>query len=370
MLWGLGLCLLLSACALPQSTKPVIKIGLVAPFEGRYRSLGYEVLYAVKWAVRQRNQAGGVAGYMVELVALDDGDDPATSAFQAYEFDVDADVMGVVGPFSEATISAAAPIYGQLGLAMVTPATCGPVEPEGVFCLGADVEVLARALVDRLPPGAQVTLLQVGEGSLGDRLRPAAQHTFVGPWEEKALVRTLAGATPNPPIPQPPNHPTTQPPNSLYLYDGDVLSVATLLIEMRANGVDAPLWGGPSLARTQLPQIAGEAAAGACYAITAPLYADLSTESAFAAGYRELGGTSPGPWAALAYDATYLLLDALEKAIQADGEPSRQGVIAQLGNVRGPEGQLLFAQGRRRQPETTFSCYGPGEGYPGHVSTR
>ena len=101
----------------------MIKIGLVAPFEGRYRSLGYEVLYAVKWAVRQRNQAGGVAGYMVELVALDDGDDPASSAFQARKFDVDADVMGVVGPFSEATVAAAAPVYHELGLAMVFTGT-------------------------------------------------------------------------------------------------------------------------------------------------------------------------------------------------------------------------------------------------------
>jgi ABC-type branched-subunit amino acid transport system substrate-binding protein len=35
---------------------PTVKIGLVAPFEGEYRSTGYEVLFAVKLALQQRNQ--------------------------------------------------------------------------------------------------------------------------------------------------------------------------------------------------------------------------------------------------------------------------------------------------------------------------
>ena len=71
--------LVVSGCYLqfPGSTDPLIKIGLVAPFEGQFRSRGYEVLYAVKLAIRECNESGGVGGYRVELVALDDGGDPA-----------------------------------------------------------------------------------------------------------------------------------------------------------------------------------------------------------------------------------------------------------------------------------------------------
>ncbi len=70
-------CLLLSSCAFPGSVKPTVKIGLSAPFEGLYRDLGYEVLYATRLAVRERNAAGGVAGrYLVELVALNDFNEP------------------------------------------------------------------------------------------------------------------------------------------------------------------------------------------------------------------------------------------------------------------------------------------------------
>ena len=58
---SLSLCrsipLSLSACA---STQPVIKIGLVAPFEGRFRAIGYEAVYAARLAIREINARGGV----------------------------------------------------------------------------------------------------------------------------------------------------------------------------------------------------------------------------------------------------------------------------------------------------------------------
>ena len=55
-------CICLAGCAalggnlVLRNTRPVVKIGLVAPFEGRYRALGYEVLYAVKWAIGEQGQ--------------------------------------------------------------------------------------------------------------------------------------------------------------------------------------------------------------------------------------------------------------------------------------------------------------------------
>ncbi len=64
----------LSACA--ASTQPVVKIGLVAPFEGRYRPIGYEAIYAARLAIREINARGGINGHRIELVALDDRGEP------------------------------------------------------------------------------------------------------------------------------------------------------------------------------------------------------------------------------------------------------------------------------------------------------
>jgi branched-chain amino acid transport system substrate-binding protein len=355
---GIGLiaCLLLGGCgAGPDcgrvaraldlcSTLPVIKVGLVAPFEGRYRTLGYEVLYAVKLAVRDRNAAGGVAGYMVELVALDDGEDPESRRFLAHKFAVDERVMGVIGPFSEDSLYAAAPAYQQVGLPLITPVTCPPPgtnlsgEP---FCLGASAELLADTLARATPTDARVVVLESGEGPSW------VDHLPGSGWEKRALDAWRAA------------------PADVYLYEGDVLSAAEFLIEMRDSGANVPLLGGPRLARTQLSQIAGEAVKGACHALTVPLYADQSPF--FVQGYQELAGGTPGPWAALAYDASLLLLDALQRDIETSGEPTREGVEAALAQVRGPDGELVFENRQRRQAEVTLRCYEAGDTYPGSI---
>jgi ABC-type branched-subunit amino acid transport system substrate-binding protein len=153
-------------------------------------------------------------------------------------------------------------------------------------------------------------------------------------------------------------------PADAYLYEGDVLSAAELLIEMREAGVRAPLLGGPMLARSQLPQIASDAVRGACHAVTAPAYVERAPS--FDEDVRQLGGV-PGPWALLAYDATNLLLDALRQEIESAGGPSRDGVAAALEQLRGPDGQLVFEGRRRRQAEVSLYCYQAGDSYPGTV---
>lgn len=114
--------LTLAACRFPGSVKPTVKVGLSAPFEGLHRDLGYEALYAVRLAVRQRNDAGGVGGrYLVELVALNDFDEPEEAIVQARKMAVDSGVLGVLGGWSPTTAGAAAAEYERLGLPYLSP---------------------------------------------------------------------------------------------------------------------------------------------------------------------------------------------------------------------------------------------------------
>jgi ABC-type branched-subunit amino acid transport system substrate-binding protein len=55
-----------TGCAV-QTTPSVIRIGLLAPFEGRYREIGYDLLYAARLALRDAGQAH------LELFPIDDG---------------------------------------------------------------------------------------------------------------------------------------------------------------------------------------------------------------------------------------------------------------------------------------------------------
>lgn len=97
----LMLLFLSAACALPWNAAPVIKLGVIAPFEGAGRPLGYAVLPAIKSLVADANASGELAGYRVAVVALDDSLDPTMAAQQARALALDPDVIAVIGPFSE-----------------------------------------------------------------------------------------------------------------------------------------------------------------------------------------------------------------------------------------------------------------------------
>jgi ABC-type branched-subunit amino acid transport system substrate-binding protein len=115
-------CLPLASCSFPGSVKPTVKIGLVAPFEGLYRELGYEALYAVRLAVRQRNEVGGVGGsHLIELVALNDFNESGEAVVQARKMAVDAGVLGMLGGWSPETAHSAGAECDRLGLAFLAP---------------------------------------------------------------------------------------------------------------------------------------------------------------------------------------------------------------------------------------------------------
>ena len=124
-------------------TRPVIKIVLVAPFEGRYRDVGYEVIYAVRLAVREANAAGGVAGFSVELTALDDSGDPASAAEQARKLGTDPQIAGVIGDWLDATTLNAAPLYAAEHIPFL--ATAATALPSESFRLWLTADALRHA---------------------------------------------------------------------------------------------------------------------------------------------------------------------------------------------------------------------------------
>ncbi|GEM_PF-1297891 len=107
----------LSACT--ASTQPVVKIGLVAPFEGRYRPIGYEAIYAARLAIREINAQGGIHGQRIELVALDDRGEPDKAIEAARQLVLDPQVVAVIGHLRPASTDAALKIYCEAGLPVI-----------------------------------------------------------------------------------------------------------------------------------------------------------------------------------------------------------------------------------------------------------
>ncbi len=257
----------LSAC-LPVS-RPLIKIGLVAPFEGRYRDIGYEVIYAVRLAVREANAAGGAGGYSLALMAYDDAGDADQAMEQAAKIATDPDVLGVIGHWRVATTAVAAPAYAAAGLPLLAPnpGSAAADLPEATYRLGLPAATERAAL----PPGA----LQC-------------------------------------PAPC------------------DDLDDLTWLLATRADDPESALFGPPLWGEPQFAALAGPAAEGAYFITAAPFPAD-SADPAFAERYAALSnGVVPRSNAVLAYDAARLLIQAIAASADDQITPSRASVQAAL----------------------------------------
>lgn len=113
------LCLFLVTGCIP-TTPRIIKIGLVAPFEGRFREIGVDVIPAARLAIREWAIQGGSSRISLELVAYDDAGDVESAVEQARKLAADPDVVIVIGHWLDETTQSALPVYQEAGLIVVT----------------------------------------------------------------------------------------------------------------------------------------------------------------------------------------------------------------------------------------------------------
>ena len=159
VLAALLLGLILSACG--PRVPEVVKIGVVAPFEGEHREIGYDVIPAVRLATREW-AAQHPGGPMFEVIAYDDGGSPENAVIAARRLAADPDVAVVIGHWRDETTRAALPVYAAAGLPLVTWASADTSGAGEVLNLAPSETVLAEAaagwLEDYGPPGARVDL--------------------------------------------------------------------------------------------------------------------------------------------------------------------------------------------------------------------
>jgi len=118
-----------------------------------------------------------------------------------------------------------------------------------------------------------------------------------------------------------------------------------ILKQLREAGIDAVALSGDGLDDLSVAQIAG-AASNNTYFSTHVNYADPSTDS-FIAAYKAKYNEDPqNAFAALAYDAVYLLKYAVEKYANGDYSPqSIRNAIAQVTDFEGLTGVISYANG-------------------------
>jgi hypothetical protein len=117
------------ACAVDKGL-PVSKIALLAPFEGRYREVGYNAYYAARLALQD-------AGHLeVDLLAVDDGGTVDSSITRAHALRQDPDVKVVLALGYAATDEQVQRAFGNLPVLVIGNWSARPIN-ETVFILSS-----------------------------------------------------------------------------------------------------------------------------------------------------------------------------------------------------------------------------------------
>lgn len=299
---------MLAACEMPGDAAPILKIGLVAPFEGLGRPLGYALLPAVQVAIDEANAAGAFGRYRVALVSLNDNDDPATAAQQVRALALDPAVLAVLGPWSSETVAATVPGLATAGLpALAGAPAVGMTGGQRSLCPtpAAVADMMVTRALELNGGGSDASRLGLlGSGNaLATGLRQAAgQHPGV------ILADPGAG-------------------RATLLFAGNAAEAADEMAIQRAGGWQGRTVGGPDLARSWF---IGRAGAGSEGSLAVVCTEATPLPEGFAARYRAAGGSVAGPEAVLAYGGARVVLAAVASDIRSHGRPTRAGAAAAL----------------------------------------
>ncbi|ALM83036.1 branched-chain amino acid ABC transporter substrate-binding protein [Bordetella sp. N] len=155
--------LAISGAATAQET---LRIAVVGPTTGPVTQYGDMVREGVTTAVEQINAGGGVLGKQLEIVNVDDGCEPKQGPVAANRV-VNEKIHFVVGPVCSGASIAAASIYNDEGVVMVTPSATAPALTDRknytfIFrTIGRDDQqgpAAARYIIDKLKPSKVAVL--------------------------------------------------------------------------------------------------------------------------------------------------------------------------------------------------------------------
>jgi branched-chain amino acid transport system substrate-binding protein len=134
-----------------------ILIGVAGPMSGQFGILGTQMRAGVDAAARAINSAGGINGEPLTVLAIDDGCDTRRAVEAAREF-VAKDARAIIGHFCSGTSLAAALVYKDAGIPMLSPSASAPQLTEArhwnVFRLALRDDALANLAAARIKSSA------------------------------------------------------------------------------------------------------------------------------------------------------------------------------------------------------------------------
>src|SRR5512145_1914105 len=130
----------------------------------------------------------------------------------------------------------------------------------------------------------------------------------------------------------------------LIYFGGIYEQAAPFFKQAREKGLKARFLGPDGLDSSDLSKIGGKAVVGMYYTSVAGPVTVYPKAKAFAEEFKKKFGKNPEPFSAQAYDATAILIQAIEKVVAAGKAPTRETVAEAVRGVKydGVTGAIEF----------------------------
>jgi branched-chain amino acid transport system substrate-binding protein len=323
-----------------QAGNNALKIAVSVPI-GSNLNVAQEILRGVATAQEEINQNGGINGQKLQVQIVNDQNDPEIARKVARELVKDRQVLGVVGHNASNASLAAAPIYQQGGLVMITPTSfANNLSGLGnyIFRIVPTTKVMAETLADYAVKTARKTKIAFCYDSHAfDTV--SFKDEFLAAFVSKGgqLVPTVCDlSAPN----FNPTAAVTQAINS----GADGLFIASHIDRLesaiavaRANQGKLALFSSPTMYTVKTLQAGQQAVKG--LSLVAPWHPQVNPSFADRMSQRWHGKVS---WrTATAYDATQAMIAGLQQSQRRDG--LQQALHSGGFTVEGASGAVRFA---------------------------
>jgi branched-chain amino acid transport system substrate-binding protein len=337
-----------------------IKIAVSVPIGGNL-NVAREILRGVAQAQYEVNNNGGIGGQMVQVEIANDDNDPEIAKQIASEFVKDSSILAVVGHNSSDASIAAAPVYQQGGLVMISPTSVARnLSGSGsyIFRTTPSTRIIADTLARYAVSSARKTKIAICADSK-DQATQSFKEEFTSAIFENGgkvtyIVCDFSARNFNPS--DIPSQAVSDGADALLLAPSvDKINQATDVA--RANKGRLALLGNHTMFTFETLQQGQVDANGMVLAVV--WHPTTIPGSSFAVNARKFWG-GPGSWrTAMAYDATKAAIAGLKSGI------SREQLQKALSNsgflVNGATGAVQFLPSGDRQGAAVLVKVQPGQ---------
>jgi len=336
------LLLTLAVLALALRAQDTIKVGEYASLTGKEASFGQQSHKGLTLAIEELNAAGGVLGKKLELITEDKQTKPGESAPAVKKIISRDKVVALIGEVASGRSLEAAPIAQAAKIPMIAPAATNPkVTQTGNYIFRVcfidpfQGTVMAKFAQTDLK-AKKVAVLSSVSNAYSVGLAKFFKETFTanggiivseknfseGDKDFRAQLTAVKAAGAD-----------------AVFVPSYYTEAALIARQARDLGINVPFFGGDGWVADQLLEIGGEALNG-CYYSThfSPENQDPVVQT-FVKKFKARWGANENPdaFAALGYDAAYVLVDAIKRAGSTEG-PKLRIALAATKNFAGVTG--------------------------------